>query len=319
VRIAGIVLKWVRADREVNFRRLERHVLEAAATGAKIVCTADCFLDGYAAASPGISRADYRALAEAIPTGAYCRRLAVLAAKAKVYLVAGMIEIDGVSCYDAAVFLGPDGELIGKSRKQLLGRADTHNTPGDSAPVFDTPYGCVGILIDGDCTDPAIVRRSYAKGAQILFCPSGVWGSIDNILKVQARSRENKLFIVSVHPTAFLATGPEGVTHKRETFKGVMPCLSRRSSTSRPKTTTGRSSDSEHFIWLLPSTVATDFQASKPSRYSLACRPRCRYTEGARPGCSRLCEPQREGPDHALDRPQPAVRHSGIADGLCQP
>jgi predicted amidohydrolase/pimeloyl-ACP methyl ester carboxylesterase len=220
VRVAGIVLKWVRGERDVNFRRLERQVLDAAASGAKIVCTTECFLDGNAAESPNIGLADLRALAEEIPEGAYFRRLAALAAKAKVHLVAGLVEREGASCYDATVFLGPDGKLIGKSRKQKLERAESRLTVGAEAPVFATPYGAVGILIDGDRTDPAIVRRCYAKGAQILFCPSGVWGSVENILKVQARSRENNLFIVCVHPTAFLATGPDGATRKRELFEG---------------------------------------------------------------------------------------------------
>lgn len=220
VRVAGVALRWVRGDRELNFRRLERLVLEAAATGAKIVCTTECFLDGNAAESSDNSAADCRKLAEEIPNGAYFRRLASLAAKAKVYLVAGLVELDGESCYDAAVLLGPDGKLIGKGRKQKLARTDSRIAAGDDAQVFTTPYGSVAILIDGDRTDPAIVRRCYDRGAQIVFSPSGVWGSIDSILKVQARSRENKLIIVSVHPTAFLATGPEGVTLKRESFDG---------------------------------------------------------------------------------------------------
>lgn len=220
VRVGGIVLQWIGGDREANFRRLERQVLNAAASGAKIVCTTECFLDGYAAESSDMARADYRRLAEEIPNGAYVRKLASLAGQAKVYLIAGLIEIDGESYYDAAVVIGPDGKLIGKSRKQKLGRADAHNTAGSGVAAFATPYGSIGILIDGDRTDPTIVRRCYAKGAQILFCPSGAWGSVENILKVQARSRENKLFIVSVHPNTFLATGPDGATHKRELFDG---------------------------------------------------------------------------------------------------
>jgi predicted amidohydrolase len=226
VRVAGIVLKWVRTDREANFRRFERQVLDAAASGAKIVCSTECFLDGNSAESPNIVNADYRALAEEIPNGVYVRRLAKLAAKAKIHLVAGLVEMDGASCFDAAVFLGPDGKLIGKSRKQKVGRAETRIAAGDGTPVFTSPYGTVGILVGGDRTDPAVVRRCYAEGAQILFCPSGEWGPSESILKAQARSRENKLFIVSVHPTAFLATGPDGATHKRELFDG--PALVKR-------------------------------------------------------------------------------------------
>lgn len=226
VRVAGIVLKWDRGDRETNYGRLERLVREAAASGAKIVCTAECCVDGYAAGTPDITLEDQRALAEDIPRGAYYRRLSVLAAETKVHLIAGLLERDGQTLHDTAVFLGPDGKPIGKARKQKLRREEARLTAGDDTPVFDTPYGRIGLLIDADRTDPVIVRRYYDRGAQILFCPSGVWGSIDDILKVQARSRENDLFIVSVHPSAFLATGPEGATRRREIL-GTTPLMKR--------------------------------------------------------------------------------------------
>jgi hypothetical protein len=46
VRVAGIILKWVRGDKEANWRRLEPMVREAAKSGARIVVTTECFLDG---------------------------------------------------------------------------------------------------------------------------------------------------------------------------------------------------------------------------------------------------------------------------------
>ena len=54
VRVAGIVLKWIRADKEANFRRAEPRIREAAADGAQIVVTTECFLDGYAIADKSI-------------------------------------------------------------------------------------------------------------------------------------------------------------------------------------------------------------------------------------------------------------------------
>ncbi len=50
VRVAGVVLKWIRTDKEANLRRVEPMIREAAARGAEIVCTTECFLDGYAIA-----------------------------------------------------------------------------------------------------------------------------------------------------------------------------------------------------------------------------------------------------------------------------
>ena len=39
VKVAGIVLKWVRGDKEANYARAEPMIREAAARGAEIVCT----------------------------------------------------------------------------------------------------------------------------------------------------------------------------------------------------------------------------------------------------------------------------------------
>src|SRR5262245_57459326 len=64
VRVAGIVLKWVYADKEANYRRAEPLIRAAAAGGAKIVCTTECFLDGYAIGNKADPPADYRSLAE---------------------------------------------------------------------------------------------------------------------------------------------------------------------------------------------------------------------------------------------------------------
>jgi predicted amidohydrolase len=75
VRVAGIVLKWLRGHKEANYRRAEPMIREAAAGGAQIVCTTECFLDGYAIADKSIPLEEYRALGEPIPKGEYFRKL----------------------------------------------------------------------------------------------------------------------------------------------------------------------------------------------------------------------------------------------------
>ena len=92
VRVAGIVLKWLFADKEANYRRVERLIREAAAGGAKIVCTTECFLDGYAIADKSMPLEVYRRLGEPIPDGRYFRRLSQLAKELKIYLIAGFQE-----------------------------------------------------------------------------------------------------------------------------------------------------------------------------------------------------------------------------------
>lgn len=211
VRVAGIVLKWIRTDKAANYRRAEPMIREAAAKGAKIICTTECFLDGYAIADKSIPLEQYRALGEPIPSGPYFQRLAALAKELRIHLIAGLTEADGDARYNTSVLLGPDGQLIGKYRKQKLQHESVRNTPGNSSPVFATLYGRVGIMICADRTEPAIVQRFCTAGADFLICPSGgMFGPKSNDPIVQARSRENQIHIVFVHPAEFLVTGPDG-------------------------------------------------------------------------------------------------------------
>ena len=211
VRVAGIVLKWISANKEANFRRAESMIRKSAASGAKIVVTTECFLDGYAIADKSIPLDVYRALGEPIPDGKYYKRLAALADELDIHLVAGMMEADGQKRYNTAVLIGPEGKLIGKYRKQHLGHESVRNTPGDASLVFDTPYGRVGIMICADRRFEKIVRRFCQNGADFMICPSGgMFGPKTNDPILQSRSRENKFYIIFNHPAEFLVTGPDG-------------------------------------------------------------------------------------------------------------
>jgi predicted amidohydrolase len=216
VKVAGIVLKWVRGDKEANYRRAEPMIREAAARGAKIVCTTECFLDGYAIADKSIPLDVYRALGERIPEGPYCRRLMALADELDITLIAGLLEADGDARYNTAILIGPDGSLQGKYHKQKLGHELVRNTPGSTSLVFPTRFGRAGLMICADRTEKSIVDGFRINGAEFLICPSGgMFGPVKNDPIVQARSRENRMFIVFVHPAEFLVTGPDGSVAKR--------------------------------------------------------------------------------------------------------
>ncbi|MAG92308.1 MAG: hypothetical protein CMJ48_00940 [Planctomycetaceae bacterium] len=216
VRVAGIVLKWLRTDKEANYRRIEPMIREAARGGAKIVCTTECFLDGYAIADKTIPLQTYRALGEAIPGGTYFERLASLAKELKITLVAGMLEADGKDRYNTAVVIGPDGKLIGKYHKQKLGHEAVRNTAGDESKAFGTDHGKVGVMICADRRYEDVVGRICSAGADFLICPSGgMFGPKRNDPFLQARSKENGKWIVFVHPAEFLVTAPDGSIKSR--------------------------------------------------------------------------------------------------------
>jgi len=225
VRVAGIVLKWIRADKEANMRRAEAMIRQAAERGAQIVCTTECFLDGYAIADKSIALEKYRALGEPIPDGPYFKRLAALARELKILLVAGMLEADGDARYNTAVLISPEGRLLGKYRKQHLEHELVRNRPGTESPVFATPYGRIGVLICADRRLPEIAAKMKQQGAEFLLCPSGgMFGPKSNDWILQARSRETRLPIVFVHPAEFLVTGPDG-SALAQTIVGNTPSI----------------------------------------------------------------------------------------------
>jgi predicted amidohydrolase len=216
IRVAGIVLKWLRTEKEANYARAEKLIAAAAAGGAQLVCTTECFLDGYAIKDKSIPLDHYRALGEPIPDGKYYQRLATLADRLNIYLIAGLLEADGDERYNTAVFIDPAGKLIGRYRKHKLEHELVRNTPGTETPVFHTPFGQVGIMICADRRDPDLVKRLRDGGAELLICPSGgMFGPKSNDPIVQARSKENALPILFVHPAEFLVTDPSGEIRSR--------------------------------------------------------------------------------------------------------
>jgi predicted amidohydrolase len=216
VRVAGVVLKWLKADKEANYTRAEKLITAAAAEGAQLVCTTECFLDGYAITDKAMPLEAYLALGEPIPSGKYYQRLAQLADRLNIYLVAGMLEADGDLRYNTAVLIDSGGQLIGKYRKHELGHESVRNAPGNETPVFNTPFGQVGIMICADRRNPELVKRLCDQGAALLICPSGgMFGPKANDPIVQARSRENRVPILFVHPAEFLVTDPRGEIQTR--------------------------------------------------------------------------------------------------------
>lgn len=223
VRVAGIVLKWLKADKTANCDRAEALIREAAAGGAQIVCTTECFLDGYAITNKDMPLDEYRALGEQVPGGPYYERLAKLADELDIHLCAGMLEADGDRRFNTAALIAPDGTLIGKYRKHELGHELVRNTPGSDLPVFETPHGKIGLMICADRRNANLVGQLKANGAELLICPSGgMFGPKSNDPILQARSQETGLPIVFVHPAEFLVTAPGGVIEQREIVGDVL-------------------------------------------------------------------------------------------------
>jgi predicted amidohydrolase len=136
----------------------------------------------------------YAQVAEPIP-GPTTTRLGEMARKKKAYVVAGIVEREGVALYNTAVLLDRAGELVGKYRKVYLPREEIEGglTPGTDYPVFTTDFGKVGVMICWDIqyVDPA--RALAQRGAELLLVP--IWGGNQTLGK--ARAIENRVFVAS--------------------------------------------------------------------------------------------------------------------------
>lgn len=211
VRVAGIVLKWIPGNRAANYRRAERLIRKAVGKGAKIICTAESFLDGYSIRNSKLGTRQFRALAEPIPNGTYSKRLQRLADQLDIYLIAAITELAGEKVYNSAILIGPDGKLIGTYRKKFLWVTEKEKySAGSTFPTFQTPYGKIGIMICSDRRRSASIEALVKNGATIVFCPAGGGYGPENHRVVGQRSREGKVPIVFVHPIEFLVTGPDG-------------------------------------------------------------------------------------------------------------
>ncbi len=90
-----------------------------------------------------------------------------------IVVAVGLGTTQGAELFNSAVLFGPDGVEIGRYAKSFLWHFDrAWFTPGDVYPVFDTPFGRVGILVCADSRAPEIARAMAIQGAQIILDPT---------------------------------------------------------------------------------------------------------------------------------------------------
>jgi predicted amidohydrolase len=166
----------------VNFARVEKLIREAAAAGAEVACTTECFLDGYYRdVSDQTSDLVHMAeRCEVVESSAYVARLRALAAELRIAIVAGMAIREGTRLFNSAQLYTARGELAGLYRKtHNFGRHQHWFAKLDAEarracyPSFDLGGGRAGLMICADRTFAHTSRALAASGSQVLFCPTG--------------------------------------------------------------------------------------------------------------------------------------------------
>lgn len=169
------------------------HNLERIASGideaeTSLVVFPECALTGYGFDSRG--EADR--VAEPVP-GPSTERIAAACRKADRWAVVGLLERDGDRLFNAAAVIGPPGlaSVYRKMHLPFLG-VDRFATPGDRGfPVFDLPFGRIGVLICYDFGFPEASRVLKLAGAQAIVVPTNwpekaeVWCDLAPFVRAQ--------------------------------------------------------------------------------------------------------------------------------------
>ena len=216
IRVASAAIVPAKWEKEINWNRIETMVRKASVEGgAKVIVTPEGILEGYVIEEAnGIKDVTeknkviekYKILAEPI-NGPYIQKACNLANELNIFFVLGFLEYRNAKLYNTAILIDPEGDIIGRYSKTHFAEGyeikPEDYTPGNEYPVFDTPFGKVGIIICYDRQLPEPARIMALKGAQILFVPA-YGGFTDetgwNTVLMRTRAYENKFPVIFYNP-----------------------------------------------------------------------------------------------------------------------
>jgi predicted amidohydrolase len=152
---------------EANLGRAVEMIRQAASQRCRMVVLPECLDLGWTDPSA-------RELAQPIP-GPHVERLADAARDNRIFVTAGLVERAGDRLYNAAVLIGPGGEIVLHHRKiNELDIALDLYAVGDRLGVVQTELGTLGLNICADnFGDSLAIGHVLARmGAQVILSPS---------------------------------------------------------------------------------------------------------------------------------------------------
>ncbi|HWI82178.1 carbon-nitrogen hydrolase family protein [Ramlibacter sp.] len=197
-------------DTPATLERALALMAEAAARGVQLLVFPEAFLGGYPKGADfhiylggrtPEGRAEFRRYHEAAVTvdGPEIAQLAKAAARHQMYAVVGIIERDGGTLYCTAVYLGPDGRVLGKHRKLMptaLERLVWGFGDGSTLAAVDTPFGRLGAVICWENYMPALRMAMYQQRVALYCAPTAddrdTWAA-----SMQHIALEGRCFVLS--------------------------------------------------------------------------------------------------------------------------
>lgn len=197
----------VKADKQANLNNVQEKLQAAAAQGAQLVVLPEMFNCPYDIHC-------FQDYAEEIPTGETTKLLASLARTHGLFLVGGSIpERSGELLYNTSVAFNPQGEIIARHRKAHLFDVRVKNgiefteslvlAPGNTATLFETPWGKMGLEICYDIRFPELTRKMAKDGARLVIVPAAfnmTTGPVHWELLFRSRALDNQIFMLGASP-----------------------------------------------------------------------------------------------------------------------
>jgi N-carbamoylputrescine amidase len=185
-RVGAVQQAW-HPDRETHVASLEEGIRIAATAGAEIVCLQELTLSPYFAVTEDRVN-EAAAFAEDIPGGPTTALASKMAAETGAYVHASLYEKpedDGIG-FNTAICVGPDGELVARTRKLHIPVTagyyeDRYFRPGDTGyPVIAVGEVSFGFPTCWDQWFPELARAYSLGGAEVIVYPTAIGSEPDH-------------------------------------------------------------------------------------------------------------------------------------------
>jgi N-carbamoylputrescine amidase len=165
------------SGRAENLARVEKHVREAAARGARVILPPELFEGPYFCRE---ETAAWFAQARTIDEDEAVARMRVVARELGVVVPVSFFERAGQAHYNSVAVVDADGAVLGVYRKSHIPDGPGYEEkfyfrPGDTGfRVWPTRFGTLGVGICWDQWFPESARAMMLLGAELLFYPTAI-------------------------------------------------------------------------------------------------------------------------------------------------
>lgn len=158
-------------------------------------------LPEYAFAESWLPNAD-EAAALADGTKAMITRAAEIAGRYDCLIALPTVERAAAGLYVTTYLVGPEGHVVGKYRKtHLTAEERTWAVAGDEYPVFETPFGRIGVMSGYDALFPESSRCLGIAAADIILWPASLREPFERELIAVPRAEDNRVAVVLANRT----------------------------------------------------------------------------------------------------------------------